>query len=167
VPLFTGFEVGQPNAFYLSRDTTFQQFEADVQTAVNVAKHTLSGYVPVNFIEFYDVDIASNFTLPNLDGSMSSGSSHVNNPLSANNDDPGGFMYVPLTDAHASFRGAPQNAQPVIARVANAEGEAPTIAPNSWVEVKGLNLAPAGDSRIWQSSDFGGNTMPTQLVHVR
>ncbi len=27
--------------------------------------------------------------------------------------------------------------------VANAEGESPTIAPNTWVEVKGSNLAPA------------------------
>ena len=52
---------------------------------------------------------------------------------------------------------------PEIALVANAEGESPTIAPNTWVEIKGVNLAPAGDSRIWQGSDFAGNTMPTQL----
>ena len=46
---------------------------------------------------------------------------------------------------------------PVISEVANAEGESPTIAPNTWVEIKGANLAPAGDSRAWQSSDFVGN----------
>ena len=52
---------------------------------------------------------------------------------------------------------------PVINLVANAEGESPTIAPNTWVEIKGLNLGPAGDSRIWQGSDFANNRMPTQL----
>ena len=55
---------------------------------------------------------------------------------------------------------------PVISLVANAEGESPTIAPNTWVEIKGANLAPAGDTRIWQGSDFTGNQMPTQLDKV-
>ena len=35
---------------------------------------------------------------------------------------------------------------PGISLVANAEGEAPTIAPNTWVEIKGSNLAPVGYS---------------------
>jgi hypothetical protein len=39
-----------------------------------------------------------------------------------------------------------------ITLVANAEGECLMIAPSRWVEVKGSNLAPAGDSRIRQSS---------------
>jgi uncharacterized protein (TIGR03437 family) len=55
---------------------------------------------------------------------------------------------------------------PVISMVANAEGEQPVIAPNTWVEVKGVDLAPAGDSRIWQSSDFVNNRMPTSLDGV-
>jgi len=55
---------------------------------------------------------------------------------------------------------------PAITAVANAEGESPTIAPNTWVEIKGVNLAPAGDSRIWQGTDFVGGQMPTQLDHV-
>lgn len=55
---------------------------------------------------------------------------------------------------------------PVIAEVANAEGESPTIAPNTWLEIKGANLAPAGDSRIWQTPDFTGNQMPTALDKV-
>jgi uncharacterized protein (TIGR03437 family) len=55
---------------------------------------------------------------------------------------------------------------PEIAEVANAEGESPTIAPNTWVEIKGVDLAPAGDSRIWQGSDFAGTQMPTSLDHV-
>lgn len=57
-------------------------------------------------------------------------------------------------------------AAPTITLVANAEGEAPTIAPNTWVEIKGSNLAPAGDTRIWLASDFVNNQMPTQLDHV-
>ena len=50
--------------------------------------------------------------------------------------------------------------------MANAEGDAPTIAPNTWVEIKGSNLAPSGDTRIWQGSDFVNNQMPTQLDGV-
>ena len=48
--------------------------------------------------------------------------------------------------------------------VANAEGESLTIAPNTWVEIKGSNLAP--DTRIWAASDFVNNRMPTQLDGV-
>lgn len=55
---------------------------------------------------------------------------------------------------------------PSIALVANAEGEIPTIAANTWVEIKGTNLAPAGDTRIWNSGDFVGGQMPTQLDQV-
>jgi uncharacterized protein (TIGR03437 family) len=55
---------------------------------------------------------------------------------------------------------------PLVSLVANAEGEAITIAPNTWVEIKGSNLAPAGDSRIWQDADFVNNKMPTQLDGV-
>ncbi|MGO9094685.1 MAG: DUF4185 domain-containing protein [Bryobacteraceae bacterium] len=55
---------------------------------------------------------------------------------------------------------------PVISEAANAEGESPAIAPNTWVLIKGANLAPAGDTRIWQESDFVGNEMPTQLDNI-
>jgi uncharacterized protein (TIGR03437 family) len=65
------------------------------------------------------------------------------------------------------------NTAPAIQLVANAEGEAPIIAPNTWVEVKGSNLAPAGYSSpacapgyCWQTSDFVNNKMPTQLDNV-
>jgi hypothetical protein len=57
-------------------------------------------------------------------------------------------------------------AAPEITLAANAEGEAPIIGPNTWVEVKGINLAPAGDSRIWGSSDFVNNQMPASLDGV-
>lgn len=55
---------------------------------------------------------------------------------------------------------------PSITLVANAEGEVPIIAPNTWVEIKGLDLAPAGDSRAWQGSDFVNGQLPTQLDGV-
>jgi uncharacterized protein (TIGR03437 family) len=55
------------------------------------------------------------------------------------------------------------NTSPAIRMVANAEGESPAIAPNTWVEIKGTGLAPAGDARIWQGSDFVNGQMPTKL----
>ncbi len=58
-----------------------------------------------------------------------------------------------------------QNA-PVITLVANAEGENPVIAPNTWVEVKGQNLSKAGDIRTWQAADFINNKLPTALDGV-
>jgi uncharacterized protein (TIGR03437 family) len=64
------------------------------------------------------------------------------------------------------FVGSLAAASPQISKVANAEGEAATIAPNTWVEIKGSNLAPAGDTRIWQGSDFKNNKMPTILDGV-
>ena len=54
----------------------------------------------------------------------------------------------------------------VIRLVANAEGESATIAPNTWVEIQGTGLAPAGDTRIWQASDFVNNQMPAKLDGV-
>lgn len=55
---------------------------------------------------------------------------------------------------------------PAISFVVNAEGGSPTIAPNTWVEIGGSNLAQPGDSRMWQGSDFVGNMMPTKLDTV-
>ncbi len=55
---------------------------------------------------------------------------------------------------------------PEIAEVANAEGDSPLIAPNTWVQIKGAALAAPGDSRIWQGSDFAGNQMPIELDKV-
>jgi uncharacterized protein (TIGR03437 family) len=55
---------------------------------------------------------------------------------------------------------------PAVTLVQNAEGGSVTIAPNTWVSIKGSGLAPAGDMRIWQGSDFVNNQMPTQLDGV-
>jgi uncharacterized protein (TIGR03437 family) len=53
---------------------------------------------------------------------------------------------------------------PVITTVANAFGESPLIAPNTWIFIKGSNLATS--SRIWGTADFVNNQLPTQLDGV-
>lgn len=55
---------------------------------------------------------------------------------------------------------------PSIMSVANAEGDNPVIAANTWIEIKGANLAASGDSRTWTASDFSGGKMPTALDQV-
>ena len=55
---------------------------------------------------------------------------------------------------------------PNITLVANAEGENPVIAPNTWVEIKGQNLSAPGDSRAWAATDFIKGKMPTRLDGV-
>jgi uncharacterized protein (TIGR03437 family) len=40
------------------------------------------------------------------------------------------------------------------------------FASGSYIEIKGSNLAPAGDSRIWAGTDFNGNNAPTALDGV-
>jgi uncharacterized protein (TIGR03437 family) len=54
----------------------------------------------------------------------------------------------------------------VYARVDLEDVTGPIIAPNMFVEVKGLRLAKVGDSRQWQASDFVNNQMPTKLDGV-
>jgi uncharacterized protein (TIGR03437 family) len=51
-------------------------------------------------------------------------------------------------------------------RTATAGPAIAEVAPNTWLEIKGADLAPAADSRIWQGSDFVGGQMPTALDHV-
>jgi uncharacterized protein (TIGR03437 family) len=58
---------------------------------------------------------------------------------------------------------------PAISLVANAEGENPVIAPNTWIEIKGVNLAPPQDAlnlRTWTTADFVNNQMPVELDGV-
>ncbi len=55
---------------------------------------------------------------------------------------------------------------PAISAVVNAEGGGAAIAPNTWVQISGAGLAPVGDSRTWQSSDFVNGKLPTQLDGV-
>jgi uncharacterized protein (TIGR03437 family) len=60
----------------------------------------------------------------------------------------------------------PGSQPPRVASVANVAGDNTAIAPNSWVRIDGRNLAPAGDERTWQRSDFVNNQMPAELDGV-
>ena len=51
-----------------------------------------------------------------------------------------------------------------LGEITNAFGNIPVLAPNTWLIIKGRNLAP--DTRIWQASDFVNNQMPTSLDGV-
>jgi uncharacterized protein (TIGR03437 family) len=50
---------------------------------------------------------------------------------------------------------------PAVTSVANAAGEETVVAQNTWIEIKGSNLA--SDTRTWESSDFVNNQLPTKL----
>ena len=45
---------------------------------------------------------------------------------------------------------------PAISLVANAEGQSPTIAPNTWVQIGGANLAPPGSRARPALQDIAG-----------
>ncbi len=77
--------------------------------------------------------------------------------------DPAGNLYV-ADQLHGRVRML--NPGTAITLAANAFGEIPLIAPNTWVEIKGSHLAPAKDARIWQGSDFTNNQLPSQLDGV-
>jgi uncharacterized protein (TIGR03437 family) len=53
---------------------------------------------------------------------------------------------------------------PSVNLVANAFGETATLAPNTWVEIKGASLA--GTTRIWLDGDFANGQMPTSIDGV-
>jgi len=74
-----------------------------------------------------------------------------------------GTKVAPVYSALAAASSAPA---PAITKVANAEGESSVIAPNTWVEIKGTNLAPPGDTRAAALSDLFENQMPHQLDGV-
>jgi uncharacterized protein (TIGR03437 family) len=66
---------------------------------------------------------------------------------------------------YTKFSGfATASSGPSITSVANAFGTSTTIAPNTWVAIKGSGLAP--DTRIWQASDFVNNQLPSSLDGV-
>jgi len=77
---------------------------------------------------------------------------------------------LPLVNALQSTAGGGYNegfiakiGAPSITSVTNAEGDGPTIAPNTWVAIKGSGFAAVGDARIWLAADFVNNQMPVQL----
>jgi len=71
---------------------------------------------------------------------------------------------IPAMDAVVAAISGISISGPQINAVLNATGEAATIAPNTWIEIKGQNLAAS--TRIWQGGDFVSGQMPTRLDGV-
>ena len=71
-----------------------------------------------------------------------------------------------VAQGYSAIAAAASAGAPAIALVVNAEDQAPVIAPNTWVTIYGSNLAPAGDTRVWQGFDFFEKQMPTELDGV-
>jgi len=65
-----------------------------------------------------------------------------------------------LNPASACPTGAPK---PSITGVVNGASFQPGFAANGWVTIQGSNLADPAANRIWASSDFKGNLLPTSL----
>jgi len=86
--------------------------------------------------------------------------------IAANTGPPRNVNLVIAGQQISITQASPMAFAPSIELVGNAFGGAPLLAPNTWIEIKGMNLAPAGDSRSWQSSDFINNNMPTALDGV-
>ena len=141
-----------------------------------------SGIAPDASGNLYIVDTAnqrirkvSNGTITTVAGNGTSGysgdngpaaSAQFDNPFGIATDTAGRFYVADSSNGRIRVLAPPPGPQPLISLVANAFGDNPAIASNTWVEIKGLNLAPPGDSRIWQASDFVNNQMPTALDGV-
>ncbi len=54
-----------------------------------------------------------------------------------------------------------------VSTIGTAAAGRETIPPNTWITIRGANLAPPGDARTWRPSDFtGSGLMPTTLDGV-
>jgi uncharacterized protein (TIGR03437 family) len=89
-------------------------------------------------------------------------SAEITNPQGVVADSAGNF-YISACNIQ-KINALVTSTAPVISLVSNAFQGSQTLAPNTWVQVKGVNLAP--DTRIWGGSDFVNNQMPTQLDGV-
>ncbi|MGA2742004.1 MAG: IPT/TIG domain-containing protein [Bryobacteraceae bacterium] len=78
----------------------------------------------------------------------------------------GGIVYV-ADDLYGvrllkpASSGAPPSVSPGGVVSASAFGEFTSVAPGSWIEIYGSNLAP--DTRAWTGSDFNGSNAPESL----
>jgi len=73
----------------------------------------------------------------------------------------GAFPQTPIPTLTLAFAPVPAITTVISA---GAYGGFSTVAPGSWVEIYGSNLAP--DTRQWAGSDFNGNNAPTALDGV-
>ena len=145
-------------SFYSSQGTVHLYFDAvvtssDVLTndwlAPNGVSVSPGGWSPIYSCYFSSLDISN---LP----------SNQFGTWQARVFDDGVLLFsIPFTVS----AGAPASG-PTISLVANGADNVPAIAPNTWVEIKGTDLAAAGDIRTWRSSDFVNNQLPTNLDGV-
>ena len=75
-----------------------------------------------------------------------------------------GDIYVADSFNHAIRKLTPTTV--TVGQATNAFGNIPNVAANTWFIIKGEKLAPAGDTRTWQASDFANNQLPTTLDGV-
>lgn len=147
-----GTGVGAPNG--LAVDSAGNLFTADAAGCV------------------HKVDISGNLTLYAGGGTTNPGdggpatSAVLNQPSGVAADSSGNVYVSEQGGSRIRKIGAPTANPPSISSVQNAFGGGTTISPNMWVAVKGTNLAPPGDSRIWQAPDFVNNQLPTKLDNI-
>jgi uncharacterized protein (TIGR03437 family) len=148
---------------------------AEVKSVAGLAADNAGNlYIAENSYRVRKVDASG--TITTVAGNGTRGYTGDGGPaISAQFDDPqdvvldgAGNLYVSDSSANVVRKvNAPvAGTAPLISLVANAFGGSQTLAPNTWVQVKGVNLAPAGDSRIWAGADFLNNQLPTQLDGV-
>ena len=75
-----------------------------------------------------------------------------------------GNVYIPDFSNNRVRQLSPSS--PTVGQTTNAASNIQVAAANAWISIKGTNLAPAGNTRTWQSSDFVNNLMPTSLDGV-
>jgi uncharacterized protein (TIGR03437 family) len=91
-------------------------------------------------------------------------SAYLGNPLGLLLD-PAGDLYISTTEGRVRLVSAPPPPAPAVSSggivSASAFGGFKDVAPGSWIEIYGSNLA--SDTRSWETSDFTGSNAPTEL----
>jgi uncharacterized protein (TIGR03437 family) len=91
-------------------------------------------------------------------------SAYLGNPLGLLLD-PAGDLYISTTEGRVRLVTAPPPPAPAVSSggivSASAFGGFKDVAPGSWIEIYGSNLAV--DTRSWENSDFNGVNAPTEL----
>ena len=142
------------STLYMENDSSLYTINTATGAATQVGTTDANGYLTsVPLLEYGTYYVASDSVLGTIN--VATGQIDPHSSIFGAGGTPVALAPDPLTTA-----------TPTVTLVANAEGGVATIAPNSWVEIKGSNLGPAGDTRIWQSSDFVNNQLPTSLDGV-
>jgi uncharacterized protein (TIGR03437 family) len=157
IPNGTGFyarlSVGS-STLYMENDSNLYTVNTTTGAATQVGTTDSNGYLSsVLLLEYGTYYVGEGSGLATIN--VATGQMDPHSSIFGAAGTPVGLAPDPLTTA-----------TPTITLVANAEGGVATISPNTWVEIKGSNLAPAGDTRTWQTADFVNNQLPTSLDGV-